>query len=209
MKVTGLIIASGYSSRMTEFKPLLKFKEHSFLITIVQKVLSITPEIVIVTGYNNNLILSEIENYFDVTTNQISSEEWNVNSNIKIVHNSKYHEGMFTSLQTGIRFLSEIDWILYHFVDQPSLPFNFYRDFIEELNPNYEWIQPQFGGHNGHPILLSKNICSHIKTAEPSTNLKMIRDAMEIKKRFWKCDYPQILQDIDTDEDYKKLLREI
>lgn len=209
MKISGLIIASGYSSRMTEFKPLLKFKEYSFLITIIKKVSSVSSDILVVGGYNNKLILAELENHFAVTAEEIGQGEWRVNSNIKVVYNRNFKEGMFTSLQTGVRSLNQTEWILYHFIDQPSLPVKFYEEFCQEVKSNDEWIQPQFCDRNGHPILFNKNISAHIESADSSANLKMIRDKMEIKKRFWMCKYPQILQDIDTDEDYKELLKEV
>ena len=85
--VIGLIIAAGLSSRMGEFKPLLKLNNITFISNILNKLQSVCNEIIVVTGHNLKLIESEIEANF-VTED----------SNIRLVHNQDYKKGMFTSI---------------------------------------------------------------------------------------------------------------
>ena len=196
-KITGLLIAAGLSSRMGQFKPLIKWNGKTFLSNIVDKLKPICDNIVIITGNESKTIEDYIDENYD-------SEHMA----IRCVHNPSYLEGMFTSLKKGIENCKEADWILYHQVDQPNLTQEFYNTFIEQTNNKYDWIQPTFEGRNGHPILIGKNISQKILHAENNTNLRMLSNNSEIKKKYWDCDSPEIFTDIDNKEDLNKLIRE-
>ena len=190
--LAGLIITAGHSSRMGKFKPLLQYEGKSFLQNIVTKLVSVCDEIVVVTGHNENLIETELN----------SSQNKN---NILTVFNHKYKDGMFTSLQKGLEQSKNSDWVLYHFIDQPTLPNLFYYDFIEQIDDSFDWIQPKYNGKNGHPILINSRIVNLITEAPHTTNLKEITNNSIITKKYWNCNYPEIHDDIDTIERYNKL----
>lgn len=190
--ISGLLIAAGLSERMNKFKPLMLSDGSSFVIQILKKMKLVCRNITVVTGFNNELLKTEIEKYFPNDTQ------------IHYAFNPNYEKGMFTSLQCGLRNLSDSDWILYHFVDQPCLPELFYKDFINQIDNKYNWIQPRYNNRNGHPILLEKSICQTILNDSSEKNLKDISLQSFMSKKFWQCNYPQVLQDIDTPEDYKK-----
>jgi molybdenum cofactor cytidylyltransferase len=190
--IYGLIISAGISGRMKKFKPLLNYKDKSFVQNIVLKLNSVCHTIIIVTGYN----ASDVEE----NVNQL-----NIHSKIEFVHNPEYKKGMFTSLQAGLKKAMEADWILYHFVDQPGLPENFYSDFIQQVDNNRNWIQPSVDGEKGHPILIKKELFELIINASKGSNLREISRSPIVKKKFWECNYSEIFQDIDTEEDYQNL----
>ncbi len=124
---------------------------------------------------------------------------------LKFTFNDSFQKGMFTSLQKGISEAKNCDWILYHFVDQPGLPENFYRDFIKQIDNNYNWIQPVNKEQKGHPILLGKELFELIVNSSPDSNLREISKSPKVKKKYWECNYTEIFQDIDTEEDFLKL----
>lgn len=190
--VSGLIIAAGYSSRMGKFKPLLQFQNKSFLHNIVNKLDSICDEVVVVTGHKKVLIEAELKSFPN-------------KNKIKHVFNKNYQEGMFTSLQTGLEHLVNHNWVLYHFVDQPNLPTKFYRELVTQIDNSIDWIQPNYRGKNGHPILMSKKAIDLIVGAPQNSNLKELTTDSKIAKKYWKCNYPEIHDDIDTFERYNKL----
>ena len=115
---------------------------------------------------------------------------------------------MFTSLQKGLEKAKECDWILYHFVDQPHLPQNFYLEFYSQISDKFDWIQPAFSEKNGHPILLNKSLFDHIIYADENSTLKDLNNKLKINKKIWNCDYKEVLDDIDTPEDYINLINE-
>ena len=191
-KINGLIISAGKSGRMKKFKPLLSYKGKSFIQNIVLRLNSVCDKIIIVTGYQSN----EVEE----NVNQL-----NIHSKIEYVHNERFEKGMFTSMQAGLAKAIESDWIIYHFVDQPGLPEEFYKELVEQIDEKYNWIQPKIKEQKGHPILIKRIIFQIILDAPLNTNLRTISNDSKVKKKFWECGYEEIFQDIDTEEDYSKL----
>ncbi len=192
--ITALIISAGLSKRMGKFKPLLNYNGDSFLKIITGKVLSVCNEVIIITGYNSQLIRNHIDGWNN-----------NLKSKIKLIHNAEYERGMFTSLKRGAEEVEKSNWILYHFVDQPTLPQKFYSDFINQVENGYDWIQPINKGQKGHPVLFGEKVIEKIKYASDNSNLREITFT-GISKKYWECNYKEILDDIDNIEDYKKIL---
>jgi len=191
-RIYGVVISAGFSGRMGKFKPLLTYKGKSFIQNIVIKLNSVCDKTIIVTGFNK----VEVEE---------NVKELNLNSRIEFVFNSNYEKGMFTSLQTGLTAAINSDWILYHFVDQPGLPEKFYKEFIKQVDNEHNWIQPSIKKQSGHPILVHKSLFDLIINASAETSLREISKNSVVKKKFWDCEFEEIFQDIDTDEDYADL----
>ena len=111
---------------------------------------------------------------------------------------------MFTSLQTGIRALENSKFILYHFVDQPTLSKQFYTEFAAPVDDDIDWLQPVHKGEKGHPIIFSKHAANKILQSGIDKNLRDIKKIISNKK-YWDCDHSEILDDIDTKSEYNKL----
>jgi len=180
------------------FKPLANYKGKTFLNNIIIKLDSICDEIIVVTGFNTDELKTEtIKSLNDDNQSEVLKK-------VKFVLNDSFHKGMFISLQKGISEAKNCDWILYHFVDQPGLPENFYPDFIKQTDSNYNWIQPVNRDQKGHPILLGKELFDLIANSSKDFNLRDISKSPEVKKKYWECHYKEIFQDIDTEDDYSK-----
>ena len=187
-----MILSAGLSGRMKKFKPLLPYKGKSFVQNIVHKLNPVCDTIIIVTGYKANEVTENV--------NDLS-----LHSKIEFVFNPDYEKGMFTSLQKGISETKNSDWVLYHFADQPGLPEKFYSDFFKQIENNYNWIQPVNKDQKGHPILLGKDLFESIANSSADSNLRDISKNPKVKKKYWECNYKEIFQDIDTEEDFSKL----
>jgi molybdenum cofactor cytidylyltransferase len=198
--VNALIISAGLSGRMKSFKPLVDYKGRSFIINIILKLEIICDQIFIVIGHRADELKSSVIK--DLT----KTYQTDLLKKIKFVYNESFQIGMFTSLQKCILAAQNCDWILYHFVDQPGLPQNFYKDFILQIDNQFNWIQPSYKNQNGHPILIKKDLFNLISNASEDSNLKEISKSPDVKKKYWECDYNEIFQDIDTEEDYKSIL---
>lgn len=188
--LNGIILSAGFSSRINDFKPLLQMPGgKSFICTIAGKLSQVCDKIIIVTGYMHKEVSEHVsESLKDV--------------NYKIVFNPHYNEGMFSSLQAGVKE-SDSDWILYHFVDQPGLPDDFYSEFILQIDDSYNWIQPVNKGRKGHPVLFNKDVKRLILSGNQSESLKNIGHNKSVVKKYWEFESELIQQDIDTDTDYR------
>jgi molybdenum cofactor cytidylyltransferase len=192
-KIYGIILSAGLSRRMGKFKPLIYYKGKSFIQNIVFKLNSVCDKIIIVTGFKSNEVKENV--------NQL-----NMQSKIEFVQNESFEKGMFTSLQAGLSKAKESDWIIYHFVDQPGLPEEFYKEFVNQIDEKHNWIQPKLKEQKGHPVLIHNKLIDHILSSSNDSTLREISNDAIVKKKFWECSYKEIFQDIDTEEDYSKLI---
>ncbi len=83
--ITTIILAAGFSSRMKEFKPLSVFSGKTFLENVIVKPATISREIIVVTGYKNELIEKEIAKIRE-----------NVGVPLIANYNKNFHKGMFS-----------------------------------------------------------------------------------------------------------------
>lgn len=173
---------------MGKFKPLLSYRGKSFIQNIVEKLIIVCDKIIIVTGFNADDVQNNVR-------------QVKVNSKIEFVVNSEYEKGMFTSLQAGLKVAKNSDWNLYHFVDQPGLPENFYANFIKQIDDKHNWVQPSFNELRGHPILICRSLYDLIINESENSSLREISKNPIVKKKFWDCEIKEILQDFDTEED--------
>jgi len=205
--IAGLIVSAGKSARMGEFKPLLNYKGETFIHQIIARLDTVCRYIIIVTGFDSERLRNETINALMDRGQEL------ILNKIKFAENIEYEKGMFSSLQRGLKELLDsnlntagADWLIYHFVDQPGLPNDFYSGFIEQIDNNYNWIQPSYKNRMGHPILLGNDLFNTILQADSKANLREISRLSLIKKKIWECSYKNILQDLDTWEDYMSRL---
>ena len=196
-KINGLLISAGFSGRMGAFKPLMTYEGEPFVVVITKKLLIFCDRVVIVTGFKNDQVESIINSTFYTLHSSLKHR-------VVCVYNSNYEKGMFTSLQTGLKELTDSNWVLFHFVDQPFHKEKFYKDFISQIDENYDWIQPMYDGKEGHPVMFKKTVFEKIITSPENHILRLIRDDGLTKKKKWECSYSQILKDFDAKEDFEK-----
>ena len=201
-KITGLVISAGLSRRMGQFKPLISFDEKPFLIHIIQKLTAICQNIVIVTGHKSEYLKNEITDWLEKNNKTLIGKiDW--------TNNPDFEKGMLTSLQKGLQEHKDSDWILYHFVDQPAIQKRFYEEFSGHIDENFDWIQPQYKGQSGHPILISKKLIPKILKLDTNQSLRDIVKDEKLKRKLWNCTYREILHDYDTPQQLKRLTDKI
>ena len=212
-RIAGLLLSAGFSHRMGDFKPLMLFRGLPLAVGILLKMNSVCDAIGVVTGFRGEELQAEIHRYLSQPSlipednleqdPRTALEE--LTEKVVFIFNPDYEKGMFTSLQLGIRELPATDWLLYHFVDQPDLPLSFYRAFVQQTDDGHNWIQPCFQSRCGHPILLHHGLFRFILDEPSGGNLRKIGRSAKVRKKLWDCPFPQILQDVDTPEDFRCL----
>ncbi len=194
-KISGLILSAGNSSRMGKDKAFLDYNGISFIKNLTLKLSSFCDNVIIVSGNNHSQIKEFVENIVHETSRKIY-----------LINNPKSELGMFSSLQCGIRAGKDPDWILYHFIDQQNLSLTFYSSFMDQIYAGYNWIQPSFEGRKGHPILINSRLFDRILNSDVSHNLRELSASKDFIKYFWECDHKEIFEDIDTPDQYERLI---
>ncbi len=197
IKSTGLLIAAGLSGRMGKPKALLLQDGLPFAITILNKMLNVCDKVVTVLGHSAENIERELKVFIN---NSIELQ-----NRVDFIENKDYKSGMLSSLKCGLKSELNSKWLLYHFVDQPGLTDEFYQEFTEQIDNKFDWIQPKFNDEKGHPLLLNDRIFNLILDLPDTSSLKEISKNKIVNKKFWNCDYKEVLQDIDYPSDLKQL----
>ncbi len=180
---------------MGKFKPLLEYKGKSFAQNIVEKTSTVCDRIIVVTGYNSTAVVKRLTD----------SLEKNIFKKINFVFNERFEQGMFTSLKKGISEAKSSEIILYHFIDQPTLPEDFYVSFVKEIDSEFDIIQPTYNGKKGHPILLGEKAKRLIASADENETLKHLLEKRNLSIKLWECGFPEVLKDFDLPEDLETI----
>jgi molybdenum cofactor cytidylyltransferase len=127
-----------------------------------------------------------------------------VGLDIKFVHNIEYEKGMGSSLRSGFKVLPKtVEGAFLFLGDQPCADQLLVKALIGHHGKG-DVIIPAHDGKPGHPVLWNTNTFDRI------VNMDDNESGRSIQKEFSCCflDWPDpmILRDIDTKEDYQRLL---
>jgi molybdenum cofactor cytidylyltransferase len=125
-----------------------------------------------------------------------------------VIFNSDYEKGMSTSAQAGIRGLpAEVSAAALFLVDHPIINPATIDILAKHVSPG-RIILPTHSGKRGHPVLFAAELFPEILSLPSNAGLNTIvrRDAARIVEV--SVDFRGILTDVDTPDDYAKLLAE-
>jgi molybdenum cofactor cytidylyltransferase len=153
-----IILAAGESRRMGQPKQLLPFAGQTMLECVIDAFQSPrVDEIRVVLGYKADEIGAQI-----------------AHTPCQIVKNERYQQGMFTSMQAGLRDLpKKTKMVMIAVCDQPRLK----RETVETLIETFEKerhkiLIPSYNGRQGHPPLLRAEYAKEIVSMDESMTLK-------------------------------------
>jgi molybdenum cofactor cytidylyltransferase len=191
--IGAIVLAAGLSSRMGQFKLLLKWlDEQPLLAHIVEKVsrLPVSP-IVVVTGHRADAVRAVLTGY-DVT----------------FAHNTDYAAGeILSSMKTGLRAMPEtVAAVLVVPGDTPRIPQEVMQQVMDAHAPQ-AIVAPRYAGERGHPVLFDRHFWQALLDLPPDG---MPRDVLRANKdavRLIDVSSDGILADVDTPEAYERELQ--
>ena len=195
--ISAILLAAGSSKRMgEENKLLLKIGETRLIHKSLKKLLlSEIDEIVMVTGFEDTLIKDSI------------SEEFS----IKVVHNKFYESGMTSSIQCGVKAISEdATAFMVCLADMPLIDHvdlnRIIKSWHDLEDKTHKIVRPIFENTFGNPVLFSSTYRQSILDHTESDGCKEIIQLN--KERVIPCEMSNdhIFRDIDTPEDYQQHL---
>ena len=186
MRVGAVITAAGMSTRMGDFKQLMKLGPHS-LIEHVVDIFEQThiSEIVVVIGYRADEIMDALTNH-----------------NVTFVYNEGYENTqMLTSVKLGLKAIQDkVDRVFFCPCDVAAFSVETVKRLADAeglvLLPSYE-------GRTGHPICLASSLIPVILEYEGSEGLKGAINSIDITPVKIEVYDEGILKDADTMADYE------
>jgi len=193
--VVGIVLAAGASLRMGRPKALLPFGAETF----VSRVCTVlagggVDDIVVVAGPE----AAEVEGALA-----------HAGLRVRVVENTCRDEGQLTSLRAGLAVADRpgVDGVLVHLVDAPLVATATVRAVLEAFRrTRAPVVRPLCGGRHGHPVVFGRATFDELRTADAADGAKPVvrahaADAIDVR-----VDDPGAIQDIDTPEDYERLI---
>lgn len=194
MKITAVILAAGMSRRMHDMKILLPVLGKPMIQHVIELAIQAPiDEIILVVGYR----------YQDVLTYLSFFPE---SQNLDIIINSNYKSGMASSLQTALDVVSyDTDGLLVMLADMPLLPPAIVQQVIQTFEGyGPDWILvPTYQGQRGHPVLFGSHYFKRLSQLQGDVGGRLLLSQYENRVLSIPVDYPEILRDFDTLEQWK------
>jgi molybdenum cofactor cytidylyltransferase len=193
--IVGIVLAAGASSRMGRPKALLPLGEETFLSRVCRTLAEGgVDDVVVIAGPE----AAEVERTLAGAAVRA-----------RVVENARRDQGQLTSLQAGLAVADRpgVDAVLVHLVDAPLVTPGTVRAVVEAFGRTHAPIvRPSVGGRHGHPVVFGRAIFDELRAADPAVGAKAVvrahaADALDVA-----VDDPGACQDIDTPEDYERLI---
>jgi molybdenum cofactor cytidylyltransferase len=199
MRVGGILLTGGRSSRMGTPKALLSLKGEAFLVRVLRALESGgLDDIVIVTGAHDGEI-------------RRAMADASLPASTRIVHNAGYACGQLSSLLTGLDALEpgRPDAVLVALVDQPSLRASTVAALVSAFEESRApVVRPVWRGQRGHPVVFARDVFDALRSADLEAGARPVVHALGSRVREVDVDDPAIVEDIDTPEEYAHLRAE-
>ena len=183
----GLILAAGESRRMGTPKALLRYKDESFLDTLIGLFQARCAPVIVVLG-------ASAQDVRAATTRAAT-----------FVENTHWQSGQTSSMQCGLRAVPpDCDGVLFTLVDHPSVAL---ATLDALLAGNGRLLRvPRYQGKRGHPIWLSRDLVPEFLTLPETGAARDVVRSHVAETEFIDVDDPGIVADIDDPEAYRNLI---
>jgi len=194
--IPAIVLAAGKSTRMGRPKPLLPLASgDSFLAHIVKTLRAADVEdVVVVLGHEAALVERAFEH------SPIAA---------RFVTNAGYEAGQLSSLITALRVVDRpgVVAVLMTPVDVPLFSAATVRALVQRYRRSpAPVVRPVAQGRHGHPVLIDRRLFAGLIAADPGQGPRAVIRAHAASDADVEVDDPGAFLDIDTPEEYQRLL---
>ncbi len=188
---TAIILAAGYSERMQRFKPLLDLGGQQVIKRVITSFMDAgIKDIRVVAGYNKEKLTEAVARL-----------------DVKVIINERFRDGMFTSVQAGVRRLdANTEAFFLMPADVPLVRPATIRYLAESRNLHRDKIMiPVFDTKRGHPPLIASSFAGAISDYNGENGLSGVFNLHSSDIVTLPVPDSNILLDMDTPEEYDLL----
>lgn len=190
MNIPIIILAAGGSTRLGRAKQLLTYQGKTFLRHAVDTALGAdSGEVIVVLGSRKEQLRLELQN---VPIREAVNPDWK--------------QGMGSSIIAGMNKIpAQSQAVILMLCDQPRLSSAHLRSLISSFEQGgHSIIASAYGGNIGVPALFSSAYFSKLSTLSGHAGAKKI--LLQAKDSLISIPFPDGVMDVDTEEDYDRLL---
>lgn len=188
-KTGGLILAAGLSSRMGDYKQLMKIKDRSMVGCVVDMMKDAGAEIiVVVTGYRHEELEASLKN-----------------DRVEFVFNPDYATTQqLDSVKLGLSALKDrCDRIIISPADIPMVKAETVKKLLKLKG---DVIRPVYYGEPGHPIIFNAEKCLHIMNYNGPEGLRGAIERSDFSITELDVEDRGVVIDNDTKQDFERML---
>lgn len=187
-----VILAAGKSSRLGQPKQLLPFKGKSLINHCIEIAKKVAIDVIVVTGAEQKRIENEIKN-----------------RGARILFNKDWEEGMASSIRLGLSYLIEqkpdVENVIFMVCDQPYVTPDLLQNLIKvKISSTKNIVASRYAEIAGTPVLFDTSIFPELLELKGDIGARKI--IIKNPDRVTTVDFPLGSVDMDTADDYKKLL---
>ncbi len=193
MKLPGIILAAGSSTRMGRPKALLPLDDSTFLARLIGTFAECCEPVIVVLGGDAEAVQAALADSPPVIA----------------AFNPDHQLGMLSSLQTGLaQTPADSPGVVFTLVDHPRLKVETLEAVLQYFGQSgAEVVIPRYAGKRGHPVAVSRRVAGELRSMPKSGSPKDVIRAHRAATVFVDLDDPAIVEDIDTPEDYRTIGR--
>ena len=188
--IAGVILAAGAASRMGQPKLLLPWKGEALIYRAARIALEAGLDPVVVVTGAGSLEMKEALTGLDV----------------RVVENPAWQTGQSSSVRAGINALpQETQGVIFLLGDQPYVSADLIQVLVETFNQTHPIILAPFvGAKRSNPVLFDRSIFEALRGLQGDAGARTIFAQYPPTPMPWQDE--RLLFDVDTPEDYKKLI---
>jgi molybdenum cofactor cytidylyltransferase len=181
-----VVLAAGFSSRAGCFKMTCMLAGRTMIERCIDGLYGLCGRVIVVGGYRIGELAFLRRKY----------------ARLDLIFNEDYKSGMFGSVRCGLR-ASAAERVFVAPGDYPLIQPNVYRAMLDTRG---EIVLPSYRGRTGHPVLLARPAVDKILAGAYPSLCAFIN---EEGYRTVEVEEPGILIDLDTPEDYGKIVSQM
>jgi molybdenum cofactor cytidylyltransferase len=188
--IAGIILAAGEAARFGKPKQLLDYHGQSFIRKVAQTGLEagLSP-VIVVTGAHADLVEAELK---DMSIAAIRNPEW--------------RDGQSTSIRAGLAALpGNAGGAIFLLADQPQVTPHIVQALVERhATTRADIVAPLAADRRANPVLFDRTTFNDLRAITGDVGGRAIFSKYKIDYITWHDE--SLLFDVDTEEDYRKLL---
>lgn len=187
-----IILAAGDSTRMGRTKALLHYRGKTFIEKLIDDYRTVgCHPIIVILGKDADQVNTLLEG-----------------SDLEVQINPHPENGLLSSLQIGLKSLpANCAGAFFSPVDHPAVRIETLQMMLKEWGRRGEKaVRPRFRGRGGHPALLGRGWIEEVPTLPLSSSVRTLLHQRSSDIIEFPVSDPGILIDVDTPEDYQRLL---
>lgn len=195
MKIYGLLLAAGQSSRMGQPKQLLSWRGRPLVTHIASEALaSHLAGLTVVVGAAEAAVRTALHNL-----------------PLTIITNPAYSAGLSTSLVAGLRALpDDAAAAMVLLVDQPLVTTRLINQLLSahQATPGAVALVPLYQGQRGNPVIIAASLFPELYTLHGDTGARAIFRRYADRVIELEVDDPAVVTDVDTPTAWEALMQQ-